>query len=160
MPRIRPPEAPSGWPIAIAPPLALTISGSILSSASTQASDCTANASLSSTAATSAQAIPARASARSAASTGAKPKSCGSSACAPRPAIRASGSSPIAAAAASEPSSSADAPSLSGEALPAVIVPSGRNDGLSPASFSARRAGPDALVAGQVDARTGTTRSS
>ena len=28
VPRIRPPEAPSGWPIAIAPPLALTISGS------------------------------------------------------------------------------------------------------------------------------------
>ena len=29
VPRIRPPEAPSGWPIAIAPPLALTISGSL-----------------------------------------------------------------------------------------------------------------------------------
>ena len=60
VPRIRPPEAPSGWPIAIAPPRALTISGSTFQ-ASTQASDCTANASLSSTAPTSAQPMPARA---------------------------------------------------------------------------------------------------
>ena len=92
VPRMRPPEAPSGWPIAIAPPLALTISGSTFQ-ASTQASDWTANASLSSTAETSAQVIPARASAFSAASTGAKPKSCGASAWVPRPATRASGSS-------------------------------------------------------------------
>ena len=70
VPRIRPPEAPSGCPMAIAPPLALTIPGSTFH-ASTHASDCTANASLSSTADTSAQVMPARASARSAASTGA-----------------------------------------------------------------------------------------
>ena len=161
VPRIRPPEAPSGWPIAIAPPLVLTISGS-MPQASTQASDCTANASLSSTAPTSAQPMPARASARSAASTGAIPEHCGSSARtrrgrrSGRAGRRRSG-----AAAASEPSSTAEAPSLSGEALPAVMVPSGRNDGFRPASFSGCESGPDALVAGQVGAvAPATTRSS
>ena len=39
--------------------------------------------------------------------------------------------------ASSDPRSTADAPSLSGEAFPAVIVPSGRNDGLRGASVSA-----------------------
>ncbi len=96
--------------------------------------------------------MPARASARSAASTGAVPNHCGSVADAPRPAIRATGVSPIRSAAASEPISSADAPSFSGDALPGVIVPSGRNDGFSPASFSGLESGSDALVASQVDA--------
>ena len=108
---------------------------------------------MSSTAATSDQPIPARASAFSAASTGAKPKSCGASAWVPRPAMRATGSSPTSAD--SEPSSSADAPSLSGEALPAVMVPpwsADRKDGFSPASFSTVESAPDALVAGEVDA--------
>src|SRR5690606_6101229 len=59
VPRTRPPEAPSGWPMAIAPPLTLTIPGST-SQASTQASDCTAKASFSSTAPTSDQPMPAR----------------------------------------------------------------------------------------------------
>ena len=36
----------------------------------------------------------------------------------------------------SEPIRSADAPSLSGEAFPAVMVPSGRKEGLRAASFS------------------------
>ena len=103
VPRMRVPDAPSGWPIAIAPPWALTIAGS-MSQALTQASDCAANASLSSTAPTSSQPMPARFSARLAASTGAKPKNCGSLAAAPRPAIRASGSRPsmLAAARAAE----------------------------------------------------------
>ena len=79
--------------MAIAPPRVLTIAGSIRH-ASRQARDCTANASLSSTAPMSDQAIPAAASARSAASTGAIPNRCGSSAAAPRPAIRASGGHP------------------------------------------------------------------
>ena len=79
--------------MAIAPPRALTISGSI-PQASMQASDCTANASFSSTAPTSDQPMPARRSACSAASTGAYPNSCGSSAYAPRPAIRATGARP------------------------------------------------------------------
>ena len=51
--------------------------------------------------------------------------------------MRATGSTPIVPAASAEPISSAEAPSLSGEALPAVIVPSGRKAVLSPASFSA-----------------------
>ncbi len=59
------------------------------------------------------------------------------------------------AAAASEPSSTADAPSFSGEALPGVIVPSLRKEGLSPLSFSADRAGADALVARELDAGDG-----
>ena len=51
------PRRPSGWPIAMAPPLVLTISGS-MPHASTQASDCTAKASFSSTAPTSRPADP------------------------------------------------------------------------------------------------------
>jgi hypothetical protein len=158
VPRIRPPEAPSGCPIAIAPPRLLTISGSI-GHASRQASDCTANASLSSTAPTSDQPMPALANARLAACTGASPKSCGSSAIAPRPAIRASGSRPIAAAAPAEPSSTADAPSLSGEALPAVIVPFGRNDGRSDASFSSVLPGRIPSSRSSPVSGTGVTRS-
>ena len=96
--------------------------------------------------------MPARASARSAASTGAKPKSCGSSAETPRPAIRAIGSSPMVAAAASEPSSTAEAPSLSGDALPAVIVPVRAEGRLQPGELLGGRPGTDALVAGEVDA--------
>src|SRR5262249_27778753 len=49
VPRTRPPEAPSGWPMAMAPPLVLTISGSTFH-ASRHTRDWTANASLSSTA--------------------------------------------------------------------------------------------------------------
>ena len=135
VPRMRVPDAPSGCPMAIAPPRVLTMSGSSFQ-ASRQTSDWTANASLSSTAPTSSQPIPAAASARLAASTGAYPKSCGASAWVPRPAIRATGSAPIIVAADSDPSSTAEAPSVSGDALPAVIVPSGRNAGLSPASVS------------------------
>lgn len=61
---------PEGWPIAIAPPQAFTISGST-PQASVQARDWAAKASLSSTAATSFQPIPARDRARFTASTGA-----------------------------------------------------------------------------------------
>ena len=67
---MRPPEAPSGCPMAIAPPCRLTISGST-AQASMQASDWAAKASFSSTADTSSHLMPARASARLAASTGA-----------------------------------------------------------------------------------------
>ena len=143
----------------MAPPLVLTMSGSTFQR-STHARDCTANASLSSTAATSSQVMPARARAWLTASTGAIPKSCGTSAKVPRPAMRASGSTPIASRAASEPSSTAEAPSLSGEALAGVMVPSVRNDGLRPASFSAVEPGrmPSSLV--RSTPSTGTTRSS
>ena len=50
VPTTRAPEAPSGWPIAIAPPLALTFSGSSSGQPARQASDCEAKASFSSTA--------------------------------------------------------------------------------------------------------------
>jgi hypothetical protein len=125
VPRIRPPEAPSGWPMAITPPLALTSFGSIRQ-AWMQASDWTAKASFSSTAPMSDQLRPVRRKAFSVAYTGAMPKSRGSFAATPRPAIRANGSEPITATAVSEPIRTADAPSFSGEALPAVMVPSGR----------------------------------
>ena len=97
-----------------------------------QASDCAANASFSSTTATWSQPIPARRSAALAASTGAIPKMSGSTACTPRLTIRASGSP----ASDSSPISTAPAPSLSGEALPAVTVPWAMNAGFSRASFS------------------------
>src|SRR6266568_414523 len=113
VPRIRVPEAPSGCPIAMAPPCALTISGSMPQAR-----------------------MHARARALVAASTGANPKNCGSPAAAPRPATRASGGRPVMASAAALPSSAADAPSLSGEELPAVTVPPGRNTGFSFASRS------------------------
>ena len=82
----------------------------------------------------------------------------GSRAAAPRPAIRASGST--ARSPRPRPAiSRAAAPSLSGDALPAVIVPSGRKAGLSPARVStARRRGGRTRRASSPS--TGTTRSS
>ena len=78
------------------------------------------------------------------------------------PAIRASGSMPIEPAAAGPSRSAAPtAPSLSGEALPAVIVPSGRNAGFSAGQLLGRGAGPDPLVARRARRpRPATTRSS
>ena len=82
LPRMRVPDAPSGWPMAIAPPCWFTTDGS-MSHARTQASDCAANAS-----------FTRRPRPRStdpgtqpplAASTGAIPKNRGSLAAAPHP---------------------------------------------------------------------------
>jgi hypothetical protein len=107
--------------------------------------------------------MPARRRARFAASTGAKPKNCGSLAAAPRPAMRARGCSPVNSAAFSEPSSAAEAPSFSGEALPAVTVPpcsAGRNTVFSPPSFSTvEDARTDSSWVSSVPG-TGTVRSS
>ena len=50
--------------------------------------------------------------------------------------MRASGAMPSSAALVSLMTTTAAAPSLSGQALPAVISPSGRNTGFSSASFS------------------------
>ena len=121
MPRMRRPEAPSGWPMEMAPPQALTIPWSI-SQARMQARDCAAKASLSSTAAISDHFSPALARALLAASTGAKPKNCGSRAEAPLETMRAIGSRPSSVPPFSEPMNAAEAPSLIGEALPAVTV--------------------------------------
>ena len=93
--------------------------------------------------------MPARSRALFEASTGAIPYSGGSTACTPRDAIRAIGSRPIASTPASFASSSAAAPSFSGDALPAVTDPSSRNAGFSLASFSS-----------ELSARIGSSRSS
>ena len=124
LPRMRAPDAPSGCPIAIAPPFEVEDLGVELRPAPTQASDWAANASLSSTGSgRPSRCPPARARARPP-----RPGRCrrrrGSTACTPRPAMRASGSRPSLPPAASSPIHSAPAPSLSGEALPAVTVPS------------------------------------
>ena len=125
VPRIRPPEAPSGWPIAIAPPLALTISGSILPGVDAgQRLHGEGLVELDRGDVGPGDAGPARAPVR-------RPRRARSRTSAARARRRRgrrpgrAGRRPIRAAAASEPSSSAEAPSLSGEALPAVIVPSG-----------------------------------
>ena len=146
-PTIRAPEAPSGCPIAIAPPRMLTFAGSSSGQPARQASDCDAKASFSSTTSTSSQPIPALASARLAASTGAIPKTSGSTPWTPRETTRASGSAPSRAAAASSPSSSIAAPSLSGELLPAVTVPSSTKAGFSLGQLLERAVGADPLVA-------------
>ena len=61
----------------------------------------------------------------------------------PRPVMRARGS---ASSAPSPPSSSAEAPSLIGDELPAVTVPSAANSALQPAELLERRVVADALV--------------
>ena len=143
--------------MAIAPPNTLTFSGSRSGHSPTQASDCAANASLSSTRSTSSQVMPARCKALFAASTGPIPKMSGSTACTPRPAIRASGSP-------SKPSpaiSTAEAPSLSGDALPAVTVPcSLTNAGLSLASFSSDESARMPSSRARSTSGTGTTQES
>ena len=75
--------------------------------------------------------IPARASARREASTGPMPMISGDSPVTPVETIRASGVTPSSRARVSDMMITAAAPSLSGQQLPAVIVPSGRNTGLS-----------------------------
>ena len=92
-----------------------------------------------------------------AASTGPMPKMSGSTANVPRPAIRASGSRP--AAPASLATSTAEAPSLSGEALPAVTVPSLTKAGLSLASFSSVESARMPSSRAKL-LRTGTTHGS
>ena len=127
VPRIRPPEAPSGWPMAIAPPLALTISGSI--AARRRRRRATARR-------TPRSARPRRrrtSRCRPGASAllgrldrGVAEHRCGSSARRPAtgdPGQR--GAPDRGRRRPPSPSSTAEAPSLSGEALPAVIVPSG-----------------------------------
>ncbi len=80
--------------------------------------------------------IPARASARREASTGPRPMISGDSAVRPVETIRASGVMPSSAALTSLITTTAAAPSLSGQQLPAVTVPFGRKTGCSAATFS------------------------
>src|SRR6202167_3970271 len=96
---------------------------------------CAANASLISTRSMSEIAIPARRSACLDASTGPRPMISGDSALTPVDTIRASGVIPSSAARRSLITITAAAPSFSGQQLPAVTVPSGRNTGFSEATF-------------------------
>ena len=134
---MRAPEAPSGWPIAIAPPRGLTFSGSS-SGQPAQAGERLRRerlVELDGVDVAPADARPARAPCWPP-RPGAMPKTSGSTPCAARETIRASGSTPSARAGRLVADSSAAAPSLSGEVLPAVTVPPATNAGLSFASFS------------------------
>src|SRR5258707_1258468 len=120
----RAPEAPSGWPMAIAPPFGLTreSSASILSSLR-QPRTCVAKASLSSMTSISLRARPARSSAFCEAGTGPSPITRGSTPATAAETMRAIGFAPDFSTIASVPMISAAAPSLIPEALPAVTGP-------------------------------------
>src|SRR6266550_1769595 len=92
---MRGPEAPSGWPIAIAPPFGLTrLSPKSTSRPRRQAKTCAANASLISITSMSLSVRPARSSAFFAAGTGPKPMMRGSTPATPVERIRAIGRLP------------------------------------------------------------------
>ena len=133
---MRAPVIPNGWPSAIAPPNGLSFSGSRPSS-SRHGTTWAANASLSSTMSMSSIVIPAWVSTFLTAGIGPRPMISGRIAATEEATIRAFGSTPSAFALSSDMTSTAAAPSLSGQELPAVTVPfSGSNAGLSSASFS------------------------
>jgi hypothetical protein len=106
---------------------------------------CAAKASLISTRSMSSMVMPARPSAWRQASTGPRPMISGLRPDTPDDTMRASGVRPSSLALVSLITSTAAAPSLSGQALPAVTVPSGRNTGLRPESLDGG-AGADAVV--------------
>ena len=127
---IRAPVDPNGWPRAIAPPCTLTRSRSSPRS-STEASTWTANASLISARSMSEIDKPARDRASCVAATGPRPMISGLRPVAAVLTIRASGVRPSSAALVSLMITTAAAPSLRGQQLPAVTVPSSRKTGLS-----------------------------
>ena len=159
-PRTRAPEAPSGWPIAIAPPLTLTLVGVEVGPA-LQAGERLRGerlVELDHDDVVPADAGPLERPVRGL--DGRDPEDVGVDAVRRRgPTIRASGSRPIAAPAASSPSSSAAAPSLSGEALPAVTVPSFAKAGFS--SPASRRPSVGRMPSSRSSSTsgTGTTQS-
>jgi hypothetical protein len=132
---MRAPEAPRGWPRAIAPPLGLTRS-QFGSTSRPQASTTLANASLISITSRSSRPRPVRRRTRSVAGITPVSISTGSTPARANPANRASGRSPSRSAVARLASSRAAAPSEIWLEFPAVTCPSGRNAGFSPASFS------------------------
>src|SRR6266702_2856294 len=119
----RAPEAPTGWPIAIAPPLTLTLEVSQPRSLLT-AQACAAKASLASTRSRSATFQPAFLSAARDAGIGPLPMIAGSTPACAQETMRASGALPSLAASLAFISTTAAAPSLMPEALAAVTVPS------------------------------------
>ena len=127
-----------------------------------QAMACAANASLSSTTSTSAASMPARSSALRDAPTGPIPITSGAQPDTATLFTRTRGSSPCSFAYASLHTTTAAAPSVSGDEVPAVTVPSSRNTG-------ARSASPSRLVSSRMQpsrsmrappASTGTISSS
>mmetsp|Transcript_31128 Transcript_31128/g.98790 ORF Transcript_31128/g.98790 Transcript_31128/m.98790 type:complete len:201 (+) Transcript_31128:1340-1942(+) len=137
---MRAPEAPSGWPMAMAPPLALVISR-LRPSSFSQARYCAAKASLISTMSIWSSVMPAAASTPRMASTGPMPMVSGSQPTRFQATTRASGAMPWAAQASSEATTSEAAPSQMPEAEPAVTRPSFLNTGgsLAMAAMSALR---------------------
>ena len=133
----RAPDAPSGCPTAMAPPLGLRRSSSSASpSCLQQPSTWVANASLISITSICARVRPARASALRQASTGPRPMTRGATPATAPARIRARGTMPAASPAAREPIISAAAPSFTPEAFPAVMMPPSTIAG-SFANFSA-----------------------
>src|SRR5579871_657966 len=128
---MRGPEAPSGWPTAIAPPFMLTrLSSNGRPRPFRQAKTWAAKASLISITSMSERLSPARASAFFDASTGPMPMIRGGTPATPLATIRAKGLAPTASPALRLATIIATAPSLMPEALPAVVTPpscNGRN---------------------------------
>ena len=119
---IRAPVMPNGWPRAIAPPNGLSFSGSMPHS-SRHGTTWAANASLSSSTSMSSIVMPACSSTFSTAGIGPRPMISGRIAATEEATMRARGFSPSSFARSSDITSTAAAPSLSGQALPAVTVP-------------------------------------
>ena len=122
---------PKGCPKAIAPPLIFSCSSISMPKASADPNTCTANASFISTRSMSLISIPARSNTCRHASIGPRPIISGFKAETPLATIRAKGCRPSSLARVSLITTTAAAPSLRGQALPAVIVPPGRNTGFS-----------------------------
>ncbi len=144
---MRAPVIPNGWPSAIAPPNGLSFSGSIPHSCM-QGTTWAANASLSSTTSMSPIVMPACSRTAATAGIGPRPMISGRMAATEEATIRARGFRPRSAARCADMTSTAAAPSLSGQALPAVTVPDSLKAGWSAASFSivVPGRGPSSLV--------------
>src|SRR5580698_1001510 len=133
--RMRAPDAPIGWPMAIAPPLTFTLAGSRPSSRTTL-SDWAAKASLLSIRSRSETFQPAFSSAFWVAGIGPVPMISGGTPACAHEAMRASGFRPRRLASPAVISTSAAAPSLRPEALAAVTVPSLLKAGRRPEMLS------------------------
>src|SRR5690606_7439328 len=120
-------EAPSGWPIAMAPPLTFTRSRSIGGRPSSVDRTIAAKASLTSHRSMSVWRSPARSSSFATAGTGATLNRSGSTATVALPRTRPSGATPSRSATSLVPTRAASAPSLIGEELPAVTATPGRS---------------------------------
>ena len=142
----RAPDAPIGWPIAIAPPFTFTLLVSQPMSLLT-AQACAANASLASIRSRSCGFQPAFSSARRLAGIGPVPMIAGSTPACAQITMRASGLRPRRSASFAVISTSAAAPSLRPEALPAVTRAAfGWNAGCRPAELLGGGVAADELV--------------